>query len=147
MPQKTFEEMNAAERQEHWSDPESLAGFFDRVQRHVDGGRCPVCDQLADPDVDQRCDRCGALSHADCVDRARGERATCLMCRFVEEWGDDTKEEVPHCHMCRHSAASGGPLLRTYAKPAKVTPWMKNGERFRKSIFGEDKFCHTLCGM
>eukprot|EP00581_Thalassiosira_minuscula_P002256 CAMPEP_0183744812 /NCGR_PEP_ID=MMETSP0737-20130205/65920_1 /TAXON_ID=385413 /ORGANISM="Thalassiosira miniscula, Strain CCMP1093" /LENGTH=2099 /DNA_ID=CAMNT_0025980465 /DNA_START=245 /DNA_END=6544 /DNA_ORIENTATION=- len=150
LPIKPFNKLTGAERKEYWSDPENLVEFFEKVMSDIEGAKCAVCEGPADPSVDKRCDKCGVLSHADCCDPARGERSTCLTCRFVEENANSLRHfEEPRCHMCSHPTASGGPLLRTFAKPTSMKVWKGSGStlRFQKSIFGKDKFCHAICGM
>eukprot|EP00579_Thalassiosira_antarctica_P012019 CAMPEP_0201920508 /NCGR_PEP_ID=MMETSP0903-20130614/9110_1 /ASSEMBLY_ACC=CAM_ASM_000552 /TAXON_ID=420261 /ORGANISM="Thalassiosira antarctica, Strain CCMP982" /LENGTH=1700 /DNA_ID=CAMNT_0048457283 /DNA_START=28 /DNA_END=5130 /DNA_ORIENTATION=- len=148
IPAKPFYKMNATERKEYWSDAENLEEFFEKVLPSLDGAKCALCEMPADPSIDKRCDKCGVLSHADCADPARGDRATCLTCRFTEKNANRLRNyEEPKCHMCSHPNASGGPLLRSFAKPVSMKVWKGSALRFQKSIFGKDKFCHALCGM
>eukprot|EP00581_Thalassiosira_minuscula_P016040 CAMPEP_0183725136 /NCGR_PEP_ID=MMETSP0737-20130205/19634_1 /TAXON_ID=385413 /ORGANISM="Thalassiosira miniscula, Strain CCMP1093" /LENGTH=1246 /DNA_ID=CAMNT_0025955981 /DNA_START=67 /DNA_END=3807 /DNA_ORIENTATION=+ len=147
-PAKPFDVMNGSEHKEYWSDPKNLKDFFDKVMPSLDGARCALCEKPTDPRVDKRCDKCGVLSHAGCCDPARGERSTCLTCRLVEEnanilryWGE------PRCQMCSHHSASGGPLVRTFAKPKSMNRWDASSIKFQRSLFGHVQFCHALCVM
>jgi len=145
-PPKSFTKMTATERKEYWSDKEKLMEFFGRVTASLDGDKCAVCEFPPDPNIDKRCDKCGVLSHADCADPARGERATCLTCRFTEANSNDTTYEEPRCYMCCHPN-SVGPLVRATAKPISMKKWKTNLPSFQRSIFGKNKFCHALCGL
>jgi hypothetical protein len=147
VPPKPFTRMNATERKEYWADSDNLRAFFDRVMPSLEGAKCMLCEVPAYPDIDKRCDKCGMFSHADCVDVARGEGATCLTCRFTEEHSTENNFEEPKCHMCSHPTEAGGALVRSYAKPVTMKKWKVNSMAFQKSIFGKDKFCHALCGM
>jgi len=147
VPIKPFNKMNATERKEYWSDKENLAEFFTKVMSSLDGAKCALCEGPADPSVDKRCDKCGVFSHADCADPHRGDAATCLTCRYKEAHANDKLYEEPYCHMCNHPNESGGPLLRTQAKPVSMKVWKASAIRFQRSIFGKNKFCHALCGM
>lgn len=146
VPPKSFTKMTATERKEYWSDKEKLLEFFGRVTASLDGDKCAVCEFPPDPIIDKRCDKCGVLSHADCADPARGERATCLTCRFTEAHSNDTTYEEPRCYMCCHPN-SVGPLVRATAKPISMKKWKTNLPSFQRSIFGKNKFCHALCGL
>jgi len=147
LPLKLFNKMNATERKEYWSDRENLAEFFEKVMTSLEGAKCALCEMPADPTIDKRCDTCGDFSHADCADPLRGESATCLTCRFTEENANTRHYEEPYCHMCSHPNQSGGPLVRTVAKPVSMKIWKGASLKFQKSIFGKNKFCHALCGM
>ena len=113
----------------------------------VHGAKCAVCDGLADPTIDKRCNKCGVFSHADCADPGRGDGATCLVCRFVDEQATAKDYEEPRCHMCTHPNESGGPLVRTFAKPMTMKNWKRHSPAFNASTFGPNKFCHALCGL
>ncbi|KAL7541970.1 hypothetical protein ACHAXR_012696 [Thalassiosira sp. AJA248-18] len=150
VPLKPFNKMNGGERKEYWSDKENLSEFFEKVIPSLDGAKCSLCEMPADPSIDKRCDTCGVFSHADCADPARGEDATCLVCRFTEQHANKLKlYEEPRCHMCSHPNKSGGPLVRSIARPVSMKAWKGPGKSlaFQRSIFGKDKFCHALCGM
>ena len=146
VPPKSFSRMNGLERKEYWSDKDNLADFFEKVMTSMDGARCALCEGFADPSIDKRCDKCGTFSHADCADPTRGGGATCLLCRFIEENSSDSMYEVPQCHMCCHPN-SGGPLVRTFAKPVSMKKWKFSMSAFHRSTFGNNKFCHAICGM
>ena len=146
LPPKSFTKMTANERKEYWSDKENLLAFFGRVLASLDGVKCAVCEFPADPIIDKRCDKCGVFSHADCTDPARGERATCLTCRIIEESSHDANYEIPRCYMCCHPN-SVGPLVRATAKPVSMKKWKTNSVSFQRSTFGKNKFCHALCGL
>lgn len=145
VPPKTFSRMNGPERKEYLSDKQNLADFFEKVMTSLEGAKCALCEASADPNIDKRCDRCGIFSHADCADPARGGGATCLLCRFIEDNSNDSQYEVPQCHMCCHP--NNGPLVRTLAKPLSMKKWKLNMNAFQRSTFGNNKFCHALCGM
>ncbi len=146
LPPKLFTKMTANERKEYWSDKENLLAFFGRVVASVEGIKCAVCEYPADPSIDKRCDKCGVFSHAGCTDPARGERATCLTCRFIEESSRDANYEIPRCYMCCHPN-SVGPLVRATAKPVSMKKWKTKSASFQRSTFGKNKFCHALCGL
>ncbi len=145
VPPKAFNKMNGAERKEYLLDKHNLADFFERVMTSLEGARCALCEAPADTNIDKRCDKCGIFSHADCADPARGAGATCLLCRFIEDTANDSQYEVPRCHMCCHP--NNGPLVRTFAKPLSMKKWRLNMNAFQRSTFGNNKFCHALCGM
>lgn len=149
VPPKPFYKMNAGERKEYWSDPDNLAEFFEKVMTSIEGAKCSVCELVVDQNIDKRCDKCGVLTHADCADPARGDSATCLVCRFKEESAKSLRvEEEPRCHMCSHSNSSGGALVRATAKPVSMGKWKKGTQAaFQNSHFGKNKFVHALCGM
>lgn len=146
-PPKPFTKMNGTERKIYWADCGNLTEFLSKVTLSLEGDRCVLCQELADPNTDVRCPKCGVLSHADCVDPARGKSALCLSCRYKEENEGKADYEEPTCHMCSHSAESGGSLLRSYARPVSMRTWKENRGRFQRSIFGKNKFMHALCGM
>ncbi len=145
VPPKTFSKMNGLERKEYLSDKQNLANFFGKVMTSLEGAKCALCELPADPKIDKRCDKCGIFSHADCADPARGEGSTCFLCRFIEDNSNDSQYEVPKCHMCCHP--NNGPLVRTLAKPLSMKKWKLNMNAFQRSNFGNNKFCHALCGM
>ena len=145
VPPKTFSKMNGLERKEYLSDKQNLANFFGKVMTSLEGAKCALCELPADPKIDKRCDKCGIFSHADCADPARGEGSTCFLCRFIEDNSNDSQYEVPQCHMCCHP--NNGPLVRTLAKPLSMKKWKRNMNAFQRSNFGNNKFCHALCGM
>ena len=89
----------------------------------------------------------GMFSHADCADPTRGDGATCLTCRFKEEYVNDPSFEEPKCHMCVHGNESVGPLVKSFAKPMTMKKWKTNMGQFQRSTFGKNKFVHVLCGM
>jgi hypothetical protein len=143
---KSFSKMNADERKVYLSDKKNLADFFAKVMNSIDGAKCAVCEFPADPTLDKRCDKCGIFSHADCSDTARGDEATCLICRFNDENITNSRYEVPQCHMCCHPNGIG-PLVKTVAKPVSMKKWKANMTAFQRSTFGNNKFCHALCGL
>ena len=148
VPPKPFSRMNATERKEYWSDRDNLADFFDKVMPSLEGAKCHLCEGPADPSIDKRCDKCGVFSHADCADPERGDDATCLTCRFIDSKATIKSYEDPRCHMCPHPNNSGGPLVKSSAKPVTMKAWKKHGPAaLQRSIFGKNKFCHALCGM
>lgn len=147
VPPKPFYKMNATERKEYWSDPQNLTEFFEKVTTSLSGVKCTLCEVIADPNIDQRCDKCGVFSHADCSDPTRGDRATCLTCRYNEDHANDKFYEEPRCHMCQHPNESCGPLVRAHAKPVSMKKWKPNSLSFQRSTFGKNKFVHGLCGM
>ena len=147
VPPKPFYKMNAAERKEYLSDHENLKTFFEKVMESLVGAKCSLCEGVADPNIDKRCDKCGVFSHADCADPNRGEGATCLTCRLIEEKSHETNFQEPRCHMCVHPNQSAGPLVRTNAKPVSMKKWKMNPSAFKRSTFGENKFVHAICGM
>lgn len=147
LPPKPFNKMTAPERKEYWADKDNLEKFLKKVMTSVHGAKCAVCDGLADPTIDKRCNKCGVFSHADCADPGRGDGATCLVCRFVDEQANAKDYEEPRCHMCTHPNESGGPLVRTFAKPMTMKNWKRHSPAFNASTFGPNKFCHALCGL
>jgi hypothetical protein len=146
VPPKSFNRMTAPERKEYWNDKAKLLEFFGRVMPSLEGAKCAVCELPADPNIDKRCDKCGGFSHAECSDRARGERATCLTCRSTEHCSNDLNYEAPRCYMCCHPN-SIGPLVRATAKPVSMKKWKTNMAAMQRSSFGKNKFCHALCGL
>ena len=54
---------------------------------------------------------------------------------------------APQCHMCNTDAIVGGPLVKTYAKPLTMKKWTNNKAAFKRSLYGPNNFCHTLCGL
>ena len=147
LPQKPFNKMTGKERKEYWSDRDNLADFFDKVMPSLTGAKCAVCEGPADTSVDSRCSKCGIFFHAGCVDSFENlerNKGMCSACRFTEECEGSDDYEAPHCHMCNQS---GGPLVRTFAKPVSMKKWKTNTSHWRRSLFGINKFCHVLCGM
>ena len=151
VPPKPFSKMNGAERNEYWADKDNLKEFFRKVVSNLSGAKCAICDIAHDPNdtnnANQFCPKCGVFSHAECADPDRGEDGICYSCRFIDENKVSDEFVEPRCHMCNTSTLAGGPLVKTFAKPLTMKKWTNNKAAFKRSLYGPNNFCHTLCGL
>ena len=145
-PPKPFNKLNGKERIAYWSDKDNQADFFEKVMSSMTGARCAVCDLVVDALADESCRKCGVIFHRNCVygNETQNQTGVCSACRYTDEYRTTDDYEIPKCHMCNQS---GGFLLKSFAKPVSMKSWKKNSSRWRKSLFGENKFCHALCAM
>jgi hypothetical protein len=151
VPPKPFYKMSGAERVEYWSDRGNLKEFFGKVMSNLSGAKCAICEMAHDPNdpnsANQFCPKCGVFSHAECADPARGEDGICFSCRFVDDNKNSNDYVEPKCQLCNISNPTGGPLVKTFAKPMSMKKWKENKAAFKRSLYGPNNFCHTLCGL
>jgi hypothetical protein len=151
VPPKPFYKMTGSERKEYWADKDNLNEFFRKVTSNLSGAKCDICEiahDLNDPNKsNQFCPDCGVFSHSECADPDRRENGICYSCRFIAENKNSDDFVAPQCHMCNTDAIVGGPLVKTYAKPLTMKKWTNNKAAFRRSLYGPNNFCHTLCGL
>ena len=173
---KPFWKLNGKERKEYLKIELNEEMLFESVMDRLEGLRCSVCN-LVDNNCDPRfmeedknnaknkdkknnvddvqknalsiCTTCGTAVHLGCYQNnpegasTGNTEFTCDSCRFTEENSCKEDFEVPKCHMCNHEQ---GLLVKAFATVGSKKKW-SNKQKFKKSLFGKQIWCHAVCGM
>ncbi len=140
-------------------DEEFEANLIKEAGKQRDGALCEICykwdgcpnSQVGDDDIDTGivwCNICGISVHKECyAEMGTQEKITrsnfvCAACTWVKE--NSNENEAPQCHICN---MKGGPLRKAYAVPASMAKWNKNKDLYKKSAFGRQIWCHSLCAI
>lgn len=148
---KPFNKLNGKERTLALRDPVYEAQFLEEIlNKRFAGNRCEVCWIMEDDGKSlARCSDCQSVICFSCRLSDTGEvnpdqkYFKCFSCRFVRDKEKAIEEyEAPHCQLCNQK---NGLLLRTFAKPAKMTQWKNNPEEFQKTLFARVLWIHYTC--
>lgn len=150
---KPFNKLNGKERVLALRDPVYERQFLDEIlNKRFAGSRCEVCWTMEDDGKNlARCSDCQSVICFSCRLSDKGEvnpdqkYFKCFACRFVRDMGKgETECERPQCAMCNQK---NGLLLKSVAKPTKMTHWKNNPAEYDSTIFARDLWTHYTCGL
>lgn len=166
----TYEKMNHNQRMAYLSNDVNEKQLIEKISRRLEGARCAVCnirDDNPDPNFENkvtecnanklvRCQTCDVIVHPGCYTAKNVEAIKkkdnmldnfyCDSCRYTKENQESEDFEEPKCHMCNDGQGS---LKKSFAIPASMGNWRseKKQEQFKKTLFGKQTWCHSICGL
>ena len=150
---KPFECMNYYEREKYLENTDNEHNLYQRIVEMQMLNRCEVCDAFVNVnDPLMTCGVCHASFHADCFTGWKSKSSsngnsvvTCNACQYAFVNNQKEFYEKPHCHMCNFN---DGLLMESFANPMKKSKWTKgNQSQYKRSLFGKQIWCHTICAM
>ena len=148
---KPFNKLNGTERALALRDPNYEAKFLEEIlQKRFAGNRCEVCWTMEEDGKNlARCSDCQSVICFACRLSDKGEvnpdqkYFKCFSCRYVrEKTKTGEKYEAPQCLMCNQKS---GLMLKSYAKPTRMTAWKNNLEEYEKTLFALELWTHYTC--